>query len=540
MLADLWNDSVTTRIGSGGARGGSKSGGGRRIIVQRRLEYPCTTGLILRRSLKELDQSHLQKLFEEWPQLRKNYKDRDKKLLFPETNSVLFFGSAPSAKDVADFCSSEYADILVDEAQEFSQNELERLSASNRCTSNPDITPKMVCTFMPGRSASGLPPRGLSYLKRVFIDQQLKDEEFKHRWGFVQAFAWDNIEWARAELTRDGIGRGEHRPGAKDCTCQECEFYSWTEKDRRDYFVTRTDYGANLASLTDAHLRDAWLYGKWDVFQGQYFKNFDPSVPSKHVITRTEARERIKPWHTKWLSGDWGYDHPHCIHWHVKDEHNRVITYREDWGREVGEKQLGEKIGELSEGEKFVAFPFSWDFGKLSARDPGRMRSIGQLISDAMPKEMPKPHPAESSPGSRVSGWRLMSQMLDAGMWQIVGEECPRLVECIPSLMRNPDNTEDVLKIDFSEDGIGDDAAESARYGLQFMFGGAAIKPLEDRVAERVAQQFKTDPTSAMFNAIQIREEEKRKDSPQPYARRGTSARRQIVDWERSRGRQRT
>lgn len=498
-------------------------------MVKRRLEYPCTTGLILRRSLKELEQSHLQKLFEEWPQLRENYSDQKKRLIFPQTNSTLFFGSAPTPKDVVDFCSSEYADILVDEAQEFSQDELERLAGSNRCTSNPDITPKMLYTFMPGRSASGLPPRGLAYLKRVLIDGELRKEEINHRWGFVQAFAWDNIEWARAELTRDGVGQGEHQPGSDLCVCQECVFYSWPEEERRNYFITRTKYGANLASITDEYLRDAWLYGNWNVFQGQYFHQFKPAA---HIISREEARKRIKPWHTRWLSGDWGYDHPHCIHWHVKDENNRIITYREDWGQKVGESDLGKNIGRLSAGEKFVAFPFSWDFGKLSPRDPGRMRSIGQMISEAMPQEMPKPHPAESSPGARISGWRLMSQLLESGMWQIVGEDCPKLVECIPSLIRDPKNTEDVLKVDFEENHIGDDPAESARYGLQFMFGAPAIKPLDLRVAERVDAIWKADPTAAMFQASQIREQEKAKGKPQFS---GGPARRRIQQWEQSR-----
>lgn len=461
-------------------------------MVKRRLEYPNTTGLIIRRSLKELEQSHIHKIFEEWPHLRRNYNEQKKKLVFPETNSTLYFGSAPSAKDVADLCSSEYADIMPDEAQDFSQDELERMSASNRCTSNFDITPKMIYTFMPGGSASGIPAKGLAYLKRVFIDGDIRGEEHKHQWGFVQAHSWDNIEWARVELTRDGVGVAaklpngtvslhEHTPGADDCPCQECEFYSWPEDDRRDYFVSRTSYGANLASITNQNLRDAWLYGKWDIFEGQYFPNFDAA---RHVITREEAKARIKPWHTKWLSGDWGFDHPMCIHWHVKDETDRVITYREHWGREISEQQVGEDIGRASYGEKLTAFPFSVDAGRLSKRDPGRRHSIGSMISQALPKGIPHPHPIDDRPGTRVSGWRLMSQMLDANMWQIVGEDCPHLVEQIPNLMRNPNNTEDVLKVDFSANNEGDDSADSARYGLFFMFGSASIKPFDVRLQE--------------------------------------------------------
>jgi hypothetical protein len=494
VLADLWNDPRYTRLGSGGARGGSKSGGGRRINILRRLEFPNTTGLILRRSLKELEQSHIQKMFEEFPGLQSNYVDHKKKLVFPETNSTLYFGSAPTAKDVADFASSEYADILVDEAQEFSQDELERLSGSCRCTTNSSITPKMVYTFMPGASPTGLPPRGLNYLKRVFIDGQLKDEETRHQWAFVQAFAWDNIEWARSELTRDGIGEGEHRPGKNDCECQECVFYSWPEETRREYFLTRTDYvGKTLGSITDPFLRDAWLYGKWGVFQGQYFTNFSEA---RHVIDLYDGQRRsiprpwtpqqlgIKPWYKKWMSGDWGNPHPTVIYWHAQDERGKVITYRELWVREMGEAELGKEITERSAGEKLDCFPFSWDaFGKLNKFT---RKSITEMIGAAMGKEVPKPISAGNDAGSRISGWRLMHQMLEHDDW-LISRDCNHLIECLPSLMRDDKNPADVLKVDYTENNIGDDPADSARYGLQYMMG-ASYKPAQVRLEETLAK----------------------------------------------------
>src|SRR5208283_2394692 len=100
--------------------------------------------------------------------------------------SRLFFGSAEHPGDLTAFFSAEFADIMPDEAQEWSQGELEQLSGSNRCTSNPDIVPKMVFPFMPGVSESGIPPTGLSYLKRVFVDHDLKEAEKHREWKFIQ------------------------------------------------------------------------------------------------------------------------------------------------------------------------------------------------------------------------------------------------------------------------------------------------------------------------------------------------------------------
>lgn len=294
-------------------------------------------------------------------------------------------------KDLAAYYSAEFADIMVDEAQEFSQNELERLSGSNRCTSNSQITPGMLYTFMPGVSETGLPPKGLEYLKRVFVDGELRGEETKQKWAFVQMFAWDNIEWARKELERDGVS--------------EDEFYSWTAEARREYFITRTDFGAVLSAIKDKFLREAWLDGKWGVFHGQYFTNFSYD---RHTKPANEIE--LKPWWRRWISGDWGHDHPACIHLHAEDETRHIYTYAELYGREIGETELGRRIGEMCEGSKFSEFWLSWDaFGKLNKTT---RKSITEMIGEGMPKGLPRPQPADASPGSRISGWRLMHQLL--------------------------------------------------------------------------------------------------------------------------------
>lgn len=449
-------------------------------MLLRRLKYAQTTGLILRRSLKELEQSHLLKLFEEYPALRGYYREQKKQLILPNGSS-LFFGSAQNEKDIADFCSSEYADILPDEAQEFTQQEMEKLSGSNRCTSHPDIMSKMVMTFMPSISETGMPPVGLPYLKRVFKDGALKGAETNRKWAFIQAFGWDNIEWARQALEVDGLS--------------EEDFYSWSDEDRRQYFIERSDYGQTLAALTSTALRDAWLYGKWDVFQGQYFPNF---LPSKHVLSTDEVKAAVKPpWHRKWISMDWGHDHPVAVYAHSQDEKGRVLTFGEIWGRGIDEKDLGKQIGSQWREHKFIAFVASADAGNLSERssknDP---KSILQMITDALPKDFPRPFPNDTKSGTRVSGARLMSSLLDSDMWHI-SEDCPRLIECLPSLVRSPKNTEDVLKVDYPVNQIGDDPYDAARYGLAYMLGSSR-RPQSEIIAEQ-ARTIEDPVARALF-----------------------------------------
>lgn len=479
-LSRLLNDNVTTRLGNGGSRGGTKSGGGRRCLIQRRFSFPATTGIILRRTLKQLYDSHIIKVFEEFPKLQRWYNDQRKELLFPN-GSRLFFRSAEHPKDIANYCSSEYADIMVDEAQEFQQQEIERLSGSNRCTSNPNITPKMLLTFMPGISVDGTPPVGLPYLKRVFVDGDIRGEEKRHKWAFVRVFAWDNYEWARKQFVEAGY-TDEHQTGNfKDCPCGQCEFYRWPEKKRRDFFINQTEFGQTISALTDKDLRAAWLDGSFDSFKGQYYPNFSRE---KHVRPHAEVMERIKPWHTKWMSGDYGYDHPMAMHWFAMDEKQHVYIYREDWATERGEIEWGKRIGQLSAGEKLSQFWFSWDaFGKLN---PKTRKSITQMLGDAMPPGLPRPVPADKTPGSRIQRARLLHQFLDAEMLTI-SDDCKHLIDELPSLVRDPDNTEDVLKVDWSQNGIGDDSYDSASMGLANQLTAGSVPKavqLEERMKE--------------------------------------------------------
>lgn len=505
----FWEHSPYTRLGYGGSRGSGKSAGARRIIFLRRFEYPGTIGLILRRTQPELYQSHIIKFFEEFPETRDWYNVVRKEMVIPGTGSRLFFGSAEHERDMSAFYSSEYADILVDEAQEFSEYELNQLSGSNRCTSNREIVPKMAFTFMPGEATPGVPPIGLAYLKRVFVEMLLKPEEKQSKWAFIPARAWDNVEWSRINLFRDGFHCDEHSDvrvkwdRCEDCMrIQEEVYYSWPEEQRKNYLLA-TAYGNTLSSVTDKGLRAAWLDGEFGNFQGQYFQNFNPQ---RHVISRAEAMARIKPWHIKWMSGDWGYEHPTDCQWHSQDEHGRVITFKEFWGRRLHEHILARELGQVSgyrlnsDGETWdldfnekrgyphpgdlQSFVFSWDAGKLSNRAPEKFpKSINEMISEALPAPHPKPHPADSSPGSRIARARLMSQLLDANIaglpaWQIVGEDCPQLVDCLPTLIRDPGNREDVLKVDYSTGCLGDDPYDCAAIGLQHMLG-EAWKPKE-------------------------------------------------------------
>lgn len=317
--------------------------------------------------------------------------------------------------DPSKYQSAEFAAIAVDELTKSGKDVFDFLRFRLRW---PGISrPKFAAATNPGS-------KGHRWVKKLWKDSIFPPEleSVKDQFAFIQAKASDN----------------PHLDGS---------------------------YYRSLLTLPP-HMAKAFAEGDWNLFTGQYFPQFSEE---RHVISEDECRKRIKPWHTHWLSGDWGYGHPHAIYKHSQDETGHVITYGELWERGVNETDLGRKITAACGGEKFSAFAFSWDAGKLSPRSrPKVPKSMMQMMADALGPGIPKPYPADSSPGTRISRARLTAQLLDSDLWHI-SSDCPRLIECLPNLICDEDNPEDVLKVDFTENEIGDDPYDGASMGLQHM-----------------------------------------------------------------------
>ena len=83
--------------------------------------------------------------------------------------------------------------------------------------------------------------------------------------------------------------------------------------------------------------------------------------------------------------------------------------------------------------------------------------SIAEQLGDVLiANGLPRPAPADDD---RIGGWQLMYQMMESNAW-IITENCAKLIECIPQLVRDNRRDEDIRKVE------GDDPADAARYGL--------------------------------------------------------------------------
>jgi hypothetical protein len=266
---ELWrliDETAKTDIGYFGARGGGKSGGARRVMILRRLKYAGTPGIILRRTYDELYKNHLLPLLDEFPALRPWWNNEHKQLVFPN-GSRLYFGYAEHLDDVKRYVGSELGDICPEEAGFFTPEELEILRGSRRWSRDPAFTPKMIYPFMPGGPSH-------HYLKRIFYDKDYQGEERAENFAAIYAFGWDNVEWARKSLAVDGL--------------TERDYYSWSDIQRKAYFIERTDYGRTLASLKDEQLRAAWLDGSMEITEGLVFPELQAEVHNLDQYVRDE------------------------------------------------------------------------------------------------------------------------------------------------------------------------------------------------------------------------------------------------------------
>ncbi len=446
-------------IGYGGSRGASKSGGARRLMMERRMRHPGTWGIIIRRNSKELQRNHIDELFREYPSLKEYYHATKKELTLPQTNgSKIYFGYADTLDDVRlQAMGGQFMDVFIDQAEQFSEEELREFKQMARWPGKPVGSAKMLLLFNMGGA-------GIQFLKRVFHTKEFHDKEEPSDFAFLAGYAWDNVFWVLPALVEDGISI--------------TEYYSWTDKQREEYCLNndaKSDYISNL-NRQDESLRQRDLYGSWESFEGAYFGSVWDR--NKAVISQDQIQRLAKPWWKQWMSLDWGRNHFAANYWHTRGvispqdaldvlgwpvslPVNLTITRREHVARQKSELDYAREIIELTpeeERRQLKAYFCGHDiFGERSSQN-----TIAQQIDSIfIPAGFPR---CEMADLDRKGGASLMYNLLleskrmaatNEECW-LIGAGCPELIDAIPALMRDPDNLEDVKKTDSSTNPLDD------------------------------------------------------------------------------------
>lgn len=288
------------QVAFGGARGGGKSFAVRLKAVLLCFVHSGISVMIVRKSFPELTANHIKPLKEllkiGTKQAVAKYNDSKKEITFPNGSEILF-RYCDTEKDVDRYQGTEVDVLFLDEATQLSEEQMKKICA---CVRGVNEFPKRIYyTCNPGGKGHG-------YIKRLFIDKVYESGEYPEDYSFIQSLVTDNK--ALMQLNPDYIKQLEALP---------------------------------------PKLREAWLNGRWDVFEGAFFEEFratpEPQACHDAGITEEEAL-----WEHKWThvikpfdipkswkiyrSYDFGYGKPFAVNWYAVDYDETAYMILELYG----------------------------------------------------------------------------------------------------------------------------------------------------------------------------------------------------------------
>ncbi len=329
----------------GGAAGGGKSYGQLCDALIYALRYPGSKQLLLRRTYGELEKTLVRTALEMYP--RAIFKFEASRHCGRFANgSLLDFGSLDAPNDVYKYQSAEYDVIRFDELTHFTEDMYRYLLSRVR---GANEFPKSVkSTTNPG----GL---GHSWVKARFIDPAPPDTAFEVGGLsriFLPARLSDNAYLEKAD----------------------------------------PDYRRRLELLGERE-RKALLDGCWDLFEGQYFAEFDRGV---HVV---EPFALPRHW-PRYRAVDYGLDMLACLFVAV-DEQGRAYVYREVYQPGLIVSQAAARILENTHEKIAATFapPDLWNRHKDTGRSTAEIFHTCGI-------------PLRRAQNDRVQGWLELKEWL--------------------------------------------------------------------------------------------------------------------------------
>jgi hypothetical protein len=258
----------------------------------------------------------------------------------------------------------------------------------------------------------------------------------------------------------------------------------------------------NLESYPAA-IRDALKLGKWGL-AGGFFRGIWDEAIHKYEHHSVE----LKPYWRRWISGNWGYEHPASYYKHCMDDQGLLYTYDELYVQHLHPEKLAESIGRWAQEPNdrgamatpsFTSFAMSFDAwaSKKTATMGENTKSVAMRMAPILREwGVTQPHASTRDKTGRDT---LMAELLAKRIrtsedgdghpirmpaWRI-SDRCAQLTRVIPVTKRDEGNVEQAENI-----GDGSDSPlQGCGYGLYDIFGGPAEKPLTVQKQELWAQQ---------------------------------------------------
>lgn len=415
----------------GGAKGGGKSYILRWAVLRQLLKYAQrgfkgVRGVIFCEDYPALTDRQISKIKVEFPQWLGT-------LGASQTDGLGFridkkfgggFIALRNLDDPSKYASSEFAVVAIDEVTKNEKEKFDQLRSIRRWPGIEDTK------WFGGTNPGDI---GHAWVKALFVDRIFGPEDpLPEQVAFVKSLPTDNPHNAKAYLEE-------------------------------------------LARLPEK-LRKAYYEGNWDVFEGQFFTEWDKNI---HVVSPFPIPQTWK----RFRSYDYGYENPACCKWYAIDWDGRVWVYREKYwkkGHRTDAETQAKEIARLSEGELYdysVADPAI--FSPTGVVD----KFGGQTIAESLIRHGFNVMPASNR---RVDGWSLMHQYL---RWQenvtprmLYFSNCEDSIRTIPTLVHDEIKPEDL-----DTDGE-DHAADVDRYFLTSLHERPGMRAKTD--VETKMEQF--------------------------------------------------
>lgn len=432
-------------VGFGGARGGGKSFAIRLKAILLAFKWDGIKIMIVRKTYPELIENHINPLVTmlncyapDKTERFASYNDAKKVMTFPNGSRILF-RYCDNDKDAERFQGTEVDVLFIDECTHQSEERFKKLTACVRGVNN--FPKRVYLTANP----NGV---GMGWFKRLFIDRRYEAGENPDDYVFIQSLVTDN-----EALMREN-----------------------------------PDYIRQLEALPPK-LRQAWLEGDWNIFEGQFFEEF--ADRPEHYLDRQwtnviEPFEIPDNWNI-YCCFDFGYNKPFAAEWFAMDTDGVLYDILELYGctqtPNEGVKWIPDKI--FAEMHKLET-EHRWLKGKKIIRvaDPAIWKAeMGESVADVAARHQVYFNKGDNN---RIAGWMQFHYRLsfDENGFPMMYffKNCKHAIRTIPMMVYDEHRAED---IDTSQE---DHICDAIRYLLM-------SRPIKPRMAA-VPDEYAKTPQS--------------------------------------------
>ncbi len=363
-----------TEVLFGGAAGGGKSYGQLTDAFLYALRYPRSKQLILRRTFAELEKSLIRVSLALYPKEVYSYNSTGHTGKF-KNGSIIDFGYCATENDVFQYQSAEYDVVRFDELTHFTEFQYLYLISRVRGANN---NPKQI------KSSTNPGGVGHAWVKARFVDPSPPDTPFLSDDGAKRIFIPSKID--------DNLFLMDSDP----------------------------DYKKRLMCLPESQ-RKALLYGDWNIFEGQYFTEFDYG---RHTC---EPFAIPSEWR-KYRTIDYGLDRLACL-WCAVDSDRNVYVYREKCESNLMISDAAKAILDLTPEDEDIyatlAPPDLW----ARSQETGRSKA---LIFEENGLRFTR------TANDRETGWLSVKELLktdERGHSRLkIFRNCTEIIKCLPML----------------------------------------------------------------------------------------------------------